>query len=131
MEMEILQTLNDEINRVSSEINSCLESLEIGSKLMIETTKNLIEKEDELQECEFKIRMETDFKSVGCNNKEERELYITHVPEYKKLYLEKRDLENDLAEYKHRVNVDERNLKFYNRLYDRLSNLEKGYYKEL
>ena len=58
-------------------------------------------------------------------NKEEREMYIMSIPDYRELYLQKRDLEIDLSEYRHRYGVDERQLKMYNKIYGRLLILEE------
>ena len=99
--------------------------MEIASNLITKTNMEIMKTQEQLQLAEIEIRLNTDFKAVGCNNKEEREMYIMSIPDYRELYLQKRDLEIDLSEYRHRYGVDERQLKMYNKIYSRLVTLEE------
>lgn len=119
------ENLREEINELEKKIEETLKSMEITSNLITKTNIEIMKTQDQLQLAEMEIRLNTDFKAVGCNNKEEREMYIMSIPEYRELYLQKRDLEIDLSEYKHRYGVDERQLKMYNKIYSRLANLEE------
>lgn len=118
------ENLKEDLNIMEKKIQDCLDDMEIVYKLIIKTNTEILRIENELQICELDIRLNTDFKAVGCNNKEERELYIMSIPEYREKYLVKRDLEIDLSEFRHRYGVNERQLKLYNRIYDRLKTLE-------
>lgn len=119
------ENLREEINELEKKIEETLKSMEITSNLITKTNIEIMKTQDQLQLAEMEIRLNTDFKAVGCNNKEEREMYIMSIPDYRELYLQKRDLEIDLSEYKHRYGVDERQLKMYNKIYSRLANLEE------
>lgn len=119
------ENLREEINELEKKIEETLRSMEITSDLITKTNIEIVKTQDQLQLAEMEIRLNTDFKAVGCNNKEEREMYIMSIPDYRELYLQKRDLEIDLSEYKHRYGVDERQLKMYNKIYSRLVNLEE------
>ena len=119
------ENLREEINELEKKIEETLKSMEITSDLITKTGTEIMKTQEQLQLAEIEIRLNTDFKAVGCNNKEEREMYIMSIPDYRELYLQKRDLEIDLSEYKHRYGVDERQLKMYNKIYSRLVNLEE------
>lgn len=119
------KNIEQEINELEQKIKETLESMEIVSNWIVKTNIEIMEVEEQLQLEEIEIRLTTDFKAVGCKNKEEREMYIMSIPEYRELYLQKRDLEIALSEYRHRYGVDERHLKMLNRIYDRLVNLER------
>lgn len=119
------ENLRDEINELEKKIEETLKSMEIASDLITKTSIEIMKTQEQLQLAEIEIRLNTDFKAVGCNNKEEREMYIMSIPDYRELYLQKRDLEIDLSEYRHRYGVDERQLKMYNKIYSRLVTLEE------
>ena len=119
------ENLRDEINELEKKIEETLKSMEIVSDLITKTNIEIMKTQEQLQLAEIEIRLNTDFKAVGCNNKEEREMYIMSIPDYRELYLQKRDLEIDLSEYRHRYGVDERQLKMYNKIYSRLVTLEE------
>ena len=119
------ENLREEINELENKIEDILKSMEITSHLITETNVEIMKIEEQLQLAEIEIRLNTDFKAVGCNNKEEREMYIMSIPDYRELYLQKRDLEIDLSEYRHSYGVDERQLKMYNKIYGRLLTLEE------
>lgn len=124
-----IDTISDRIDNIENNIPKLLEEIEI---LNYNITKNSIEiNKLELKqiENEFNIRMNADWKDLGIKNKEERDLYVKNHDDYKKNMLQIADLENEIAEYKHSLNVAEKMLKFYNRGYDRYSNLESTYYK--
>lgn len=124
-----IDTISDRINNIINEIPKLLEEIEI---LNYNITKNTIEinkLENEQIENEFDIRIHANWVNLGIKNKEERELYVKNHDDYKKNMLQIVDLENEIAEYKHSLNVAEKMLKFYNRCYDRYSNLESAYYK--
>ena len=124
-----IDTISDRINNIENNIPKLLEEIEI---LNYNITQNSIEI-NKLQlkqiENEFDIRMNADWKDLGIKNKEERDLYVKNHDDYKENMLLIADLENEIAEYKHSLNVAEKMLKFYNRGYDRYSNLESAYYK--
>ena len=119
------ENLREEINELEKKIEETLKSMEIASNLITKTNMEIMKTQEQLQLAEIEIRLNTDFKAVGCNNKEEREMYIMSIPDYRELYLQKRDLEIDLSEYRHRYGVDERQLKMYNKIYSRLVTLEE------
>lgn len=123
-----IETISDRLNNIETNIPKLLEEIEI---LNYNITKNSIEINKlglEQIENEFNIRMNADWKDLGIKNKEERDLYVKNHDDYKKNMLQIADLENEIAEYKHSLNVAEKMLKFYNRGYDRYSNLESIYY---
>lgn len=123
-----IQTISDRLDNIENNIPKLLEEIEI---LNYNITKNNIEinkLELEQTENEFSIRMNADWKDLGIKNKEERDLYVKNHDDYKKNMLQIADLENEIAEYKHSLNVAEKMLKFYNKGYDRYSNLESAYY---
>ena len=124
-----IDTISDRINNIENNIPKLLEEIEI---LNYNITQNSIEI-NKLQlkqiENEFDIRMNADWKDLGIKNKEERDLYVKNHDDYKENMLLIADLENEIAEYKHSLNVAEKMLKFYNKGYDRYSNLESTYYK--
>ena len=123
-----IDTISDRIDNIEYEIPKFLEEIEI---LNYNITKNSIEINKlglEQIENEFNIRMNADWKDLGIKNKEERDLYVKNHDDYKENMLLIADLENEIAEYKHSLNVAEKMLKFYNRGYDRYSNLESIYY---
>ena len=119
------ENLREEINELEKKIEETLKSMEIASDLITKTNMEIMKIQEQLQLAEIEIRLNTDFKAVGCNNKEEREMYIMSIPDYRELYIQKRDLEIDLSEYRHRYGVDERQLKMYNKIYGRLLILEE------
>lgn len=119
------ENLREEINELEKKIEETLKGMEITSDLITKTGIEIMKTQEQLQLAEIEIRLNTDFKAVGCNNKEEREMYIMSIPDYRELYLQKRDLEIDLSEYRHRYGVDERQLKMYNKIYSRLVTLEE------
>ena len=119
------ENLRDEINELEKKIEETLKSMEIASDLITKTNMEIMKIQEQLQLAEIEIRLNTDFKAVGCNNKEEREMYIMSIPDYRELYIQKRDLEIDLSEYRRRYGVDERQLKMYNKIYSRLVTLEE------
>ena len=124
-----IDTISDRLTNIENNIPKLLEEIEI---LNYNITKNTIEinkLENEQIENEFDIRMNANWSDLGIKNKEERELYVKNHDDYKKNMLQITDLENEIAEYKHSMNVAEKMLKFYNRGYDRYSNLELAYYK--
>lgn len=124
-----IDTISDRLTNIENKIPKLLEEIEI---LNYNITKNTIEinkLENEQIENEFDIRMNANWNDLGIKNKEERELYVKNHDDYKKNMLQITDLENEIAEYKHSMNVAEKMLKFYNRGYDRYSNLELAYYK--
>ena len=124
-----IDTISDRLTNIENNIPKLLEEIEI---LNYNITKNTIEinkLENEQIENEFDIRMNANWSDLGIKNKEERELYVKNHDDYKKNMLQIVDLENEIAEYKHSLNVAEKMLKFYNRGYDRYSNLELVYYK--
>ena len=124
-----IDTISDRLTNIENNIPKLLEEIEI---LNYNITKNTIEinkLENEQIENEFDIRMNANWADLGTKNKEERELYVKNHDDYKKNMLQIVDLENEIAEYKHSLNVAEKMLKFYNRGYDRYSNLELAYYK--
>ena len=124
-----IDTISDRIDNIENNIPKLLEEIEI---LNYNITQNSIEI-NKLQlkqiENEFDIRMNADWKDLGIKNKEERDLYVKNHDDYKENMLLIADLENEIAEYKHSLNVAEKMLKFYNKGYDRYSNLESTYYK--
>lgn len=123
-----IDTISDRLNNIENKIPKLLEEIEI---LNYNITKNTIEinkLENEQIENEFDIRMNANWSDLGIKNKEERELYVKNHDDYKKNMLQIADLENEIAEYKHSMNVAEKMLKFYNRGYDRYANLESAYY---
>lgn len=123
-----IETISDRLTNIENNIPKLLEEIEI---LNYNITKNTIEinkLENEQIENEFDIRMNANWSDLGIKNKEERELYVKNHDDYKKNMLQIADLENEIAEYKHSMNVAEKMLKFYNRGYDRYSNLELAYY---
>lgn len=123
-----IETISDRLTNIENNIPKLLEEIEI---LNYNITKNTIEinkLENKQIENEFDIRMNADWKDLGIKNKEERDLYVKNHDDYKKNMLQIADLENEIAEYKHSLNVAEKMLKFYNRGYDRYSNLESTYY---
>lgn len=119
------ENLREEINELEKKIEETLKSMEIVSDLISKTNIEIMKTQEQLQLAEIEIRLNTDFKAVGCNNKEEREMYIMSIPDYRELFLQKRDLEIDLFEYRHRYGTDERQLKMYNKIYGRLLTLEE------
>ncbi len=119
------ENLIEEINGLEKKIEETLESMEITSSLITKTNAEIMKTKEQLQLAEMEIRLNTDFKAVGCNNKEEREMYIMSIPDYRELYCLKRDLEIDLSEYRHRYGVDEKQLEMYYMFYSRLVNLEE------
>lgn len=124
----IIETISDSLDNIETNIPKLLEEIEI---LNYNITKNSIEINKlglEQIENEFNIRMNADWKDLGIKNKEERDLYVKNHDDYKKNMLQIADLENEIAEYKHSLNVAEKMLKFYNKGYDRYSNLESAYY---
>lgn len=124
-----IDTISDRLTNIENNIPKLLEEIEI---LNYNITKNTIEinkLENEQIENEFNIRMNANWNDLGIKNKEERELYVKNHDDYKKNMLQIADLENEIAEYKHSMNVAEKMLKFYNKGYDRYSNLELAYYK--
>ena len=124
-----IDTISERLTNIENKIPKLLEEIEI---LNYNITKNTIEinkLENEQIENEFDIRMNANWSDLGIKNKEERELYVKNHDDYKKNMLQITDLENEIAEYKHSLNVAEKMLKFYNRGYDRYSNLELAYYK--
>lgn len=123
-----IDTISERLTNIENKIPKLLEEIEI---LNYNITKNSIEINKlglEQIENEFNIRMNADWKDLGIKNKEERDLYVKNHDDYKKNMLQITDLENEIAEYKHSLNVAEKMLKFYNRGYDRYSNLESTYY---
>ena len=123
-----IDTISERLTNIENKIPKLLEEIEI---LNYNITKNTIEinkLENEQIENEFDIRMNANWSDLGIKNKEERELYVKNHDDYKKNMLQITDLENEIAEYKHSLNVAEKMLKFYNRGYDRYSNLESTYY---
>lgn len=123
-----IDTISERLTNIENNIPKLLEEIEI---LNYNITKNSIEINKlglEQIENEFNIRMNADWKDLGIKNKEERDLYVKNHDDYKKNMLQITDLENEIAEYKHSLNVAEKMLKFYNRGYDRYSNLESTYY---
>lgn len=124
-----IDTISERLTNIENNIPKLLEEIEI---LNYNITKNSIEINKlglEQIENEFNIRMNADWKDLGIKNKEERDLYVKNHDDYKENMLQIADLENEIAEYKHSLNVAEKMLKFYNKGYDRYSNLESTYYK--
>jgi len=123
-----IDTISERLTNIENNIPKLLEEIEI---LNYNITKNSIEINKlglEQIENEFNIRMNADWKDLGIKNKEERDLYVKNHDDYKENMLLIADLENEIAEYKHSLNVAEKMLKFYNKGYDRYSNLESTYY---
>lgn len=123
-----IDIISERLTNIENKIPKLLEEIEI---LNYNITKNSIEINKlglEQIENEFNIRMNADWKDLGIKNKEERDLYVKNHDDYKKNMLQITDLENEIAEYKHSLNVAEKMLKFYNKGYDRYSNLESTYY---
>lgn len=112
------------IEDIESRIIQSMNDMEISNKFIIDLNDELFELECQLNDLEFNIRMTTDWKSVGCSNKEERELYVKNNPKIVSIIAKKRDLEHQINEYKHMYSVADRNLKFANRLFDYYSKIE-------
>lgn len=121
----INENLKEVLNLTEEKIEELVGSMEIASSFITKTSVDILKIKKQLELVETEIRLNTDFKAVGCNNKEERESYILTVPEYRELYLQKRDLEVDLLEYKHRYSTDERELEMYYKFYFRMMVLEE------
>lgn len=123
-----IDTISDRIDNIEHEIPKLLEEIEILNYNITQNSIEINKLELEQIENEFNIRMNADWKDLGIKNKEERDLYVKNHDDYKENMLLIADLENEIAEYKHSLNVAEKMLKFYNKGYDRYSNLESTYY---
>ena len=123
-----IDTISDRIDNIEHEIPKLLEEIEILNYNITQNSIEINKLQLEQIENEFDIRMNADWKDLGIKNKEERDLYVKNHDDYKENMLLIADLENEIAEYKHSLNVAEKMLKFYNKGYDRYSNLESIYY---
>ena len=123
-----IDTISDRIDNIEHEIPKLLEEIEILNYNITQNSIEINKLQLEQIENEFDIRMNADWKDLGIKNKEERDLYVKNHDDYKENMLLIADLENEIAEYKHSLNVAEKMLKFYNKGYDRYSNLESTYY---
>jgi len=127
-EKPITEIITERLGNIEIEIPKLLEEIEILNYNITQNTIEINKLENEQIENEFNIRMNANWKDLGIKNKEERDLYVKNHDDYKKNMLLIADLENEIAEYKHSLNVAEKMLKFYNRGYDRYANLESAYY---
>lgn len=123
-----IDTISDRIDNIEHEIPKLLEEIEILNYNITQNSITINKLQLKQIENEFDIRMNADWKDLGIKNKEERDLYVKNHDDYKENMLLIADLENEIAEYKHSLNVAEKMLKFYNKGYDRYSNLESIYY---
>lgn len=123
-----IDTISDRIDNIEHEIPKLLEEIEILNYNITQNSITINKLQLKQIENEFDIRMNADWKDLGIKNKEERDLYVKNHDDYKENMLLIANLENEIAEYKHSLNVAEKMLKFYNKGYDRYSNLESIYY---
>lgn len=121
----LIEEITDRLNGLEILIEERIKDIETVSNFIAKNTIQLNQLEYELDEVEFDIRTSiSNWKDVGCNNKEERELYVKTRDEYKLILFDIQRINNDIIEYKHTLDVAEKELKFYNRMYDRYSKLE-------
>lgn len=121
----MIEDINDKLNGLQELIDKRIKDIDVTGSFIAKNTATINYLELDLNEVEFDIRNTSNWTELGLKNKEERELYVKTRDEYKAILFEIQSIENDLIEYKHILSVLEKELKFYNRLYDRYSNLER------
>lgn len=120
-----MENLYDKLSGLEILIEKRIKDIQIVSNFIAKNTIELNKLEYELSETEFEIRNTSNWKELGLKNKEERELYVKTRDEYKLILFDIQSINNDIIEYKQVLDVAEKELKFYNRLYDRYVNLER------
>lgn len=116
--------MNYDANKLIELIDKKIKDIDIVGKKLVDTNKDLFKVENNLLIIENTIRQNTNFKELGLTNKESRELYIKNHDDMRVTLKHKQDLENSINEYKHILDVLNKELKLYNRVFDRTVKLE-------
>lgn len=116
--------MNYDANKLIELIDKKIKDIDIVGKKLVDTNKDLFKVENNLLIIENTIRQNTNFKELGLTNKESRELYIKNHDDMRVTLKLKQDLENSINEYKHILDVLNKELKLYNRVFDRTVKLE-------
>lgn len=116
--------MNYDADKLIDLIDKKIKDIDIVGKKLVDTNKDLFKVENNLLIIENTIRQNTNFKELGLTNKESRELYIKNHDDMRVTLKLKQDLENSINEYKHILDVLNKELKLYNRVFDRTVSLE-------
>lgn len=116
--------MNYDANKLIELIDKKIKDIDIVGKKLVDTNKDLFKVENNLLIIENTIRQNTNFKELGLTNKESRELYIKNHDDMRVTLKLKQDLENSINEYKHILDILNKELKLYNRVFDRTVSLE-------
>lgn len=116
--------MNYDANKLIELIDKKIKDIDIVGKKLVDTNKDLFKVENNLLIIENTIRQNTNFKELGLTNKESRELYIKNHDDMRVTLKLKQDLENSINEYKHILDILNKELKLYNRVFDRAVKLE-------
>lgn len=116
--------MNYNADKLIELIDKKIKDIDIVGKKLVDTNKDLFKVENNLLIIENTIRQNTNFKELGLTNKESRELYIKNHDDMRVTLKLKQDLENSINEYKHILDILNKELKLYNRVFDRTVSLE-------